>query len=593
MTEWWVEETGGRDDLPLWTRSHASDLFPGPVMPLDFDLLVKQVAAPAWHGEFTTRLGFEASELPPEAETLLGVFGGHVYLNASLLRTWATRMPALHPDQIVQAYVSAELPVDEGEPPQDEWEGSAVHRWLRWALLAGDQSALTAQMAAAVATRAERPDFTQLLDDAVFQRVRRLQAVLRPLSVQYLHQMLAAAASADVLATVCAEMGSPIASARLLTGMGGVETTASANALWTLSRLVSHSAPATAGFISGLDGIEERLRLSPWPDVTGLLGGVDALVAEIDSVGATSWELALAGSRSAAEETLAAIDWLRRSPDDADPGRAMARAAAKRALAVAEVAEVVASRNGEPGRQQFLATVRSSESFVRGRQTAHRAMELVREELRRALLELGNRAVARNDIEQPDDLRLLFANEVAYYADGGLATIGELVDHRRERARSVAADPPAVIDVRHRGPACGVAYASPLPVGGSLTGRPVAADVGRGPVRIIDDESTPIDPVQPGSVLVLRAASTAWLPRLIGAAGVVVESGGLLGHLSILCRELGVPLVTGATGATRRLREFAVVEVDGPSGSVTVVNEPPADAGGPVPVTLDPWGVRS
>jgi pyruvate,water dikinase len=54
-------------------------------------------------------------------------------------------------------------------------------------------------------------------------------------------------------------------------------------------------------------------------------------------------------------------------------------------------------------------------------------------------------------------------------------------------------------------------------------------------------------------------------------AGLVTETGGILGHGAILAREYGIPTVMGVTGATSLLATGALVAVDGTRGLVELV----------------------
>ena len=49
-----------------------------------------------------------------------------------------------------------------------------------------------------------------------------------------------------------------------------------------------------------------------------------------------------------------------------------------------------------------------------------------------------------------------------------------------------------------------------------------------------------------------------------------MEVGGLMCHAAVVARELGIPTVFGATGATTELPEGHMVEVDADAGTVTV-----------------------
>jgi rifampicin phosphotransferase len=74
-----------------------------------------------------------------------------------------------------------------------------------------------------------------------------------------------------------------------------------------------------------------------------------------------------------------------------------------------------------------------------------------------------------------------------------------------------------------------------------------------------------------GSVLVVSTLDSRIAPVLPRLRGLVAETGSVLAHLAILAREAGVATVVGLSGATSCLENGTVVDVDGASGSVTVV----------------------
>nr|WP_226370450.1 phosphoenolpyruvate synthase [Pseudonocardia oceani] len=71
-----------------------------------------------------------------------------------------------------------------------------------------------------------------------------------------------------------------------------------------------------------------------------------------------------------------------------------------------------------------------------------------------------------------------------------------------------------------------------------------------------------------GEVLVAPMTNPDWLPTIRRAAALVTDSGGATCHAAIAARELGVPCVVGARGATARLTDGATVTVDGGTGEV-------------------------
>ena len=54
----------------------------------------------------------------------------------------------------------------------------------------------------------------------------------------------------------------------------------------------------------------------------------------------------------------------------------------------------------------------------------------------------------------------------------------------------------------------------------------------------------------------------------------MVETGGYLSHGAIVAREFGIPAAVNLPGILARLRDGDLVEVDGTSGRVTLLEQP-------------------
>ena len=79
------------------------------------------------------------------------------------------------------------------------------------------------------------------------------------------------------------------------------------------------------------------------------------------------------------------------------------------------------------------------------------------------------------------------------------------------------------------------------------------------------------EPTEPGEVLVAPITDPGWMPLFIGAVAVVAEMGGELSHTMIVSRDLGIPAVVGAVGATSTIRTGDLIEVDGSNGVVRII----------------------
>ncbi len=71
-----------------------------------------------------------------------------------------------------------------------------------------------------------------------------------------------------------------------------------------------------------------------------------------------------------------------------------------------------------------------------------------------------------------------------------------------------------------------------------------------------------------GEVLVAAMTNPDWMPVIRRAAALVTDNGGMTCHAAIVSRELGVPCIVGARGATDVLRTGMVVTVDAQHGAI-------------------------
>ncbi len=97
-----------------------------------------------------------------------------------------------------------------------------------------------------------------------------------------------------------------------------------------------------------------------------------------------------------------------------------------------------------------------------------------------------------------------------------------------------------------------------------------SAGVAEGPARVLKLLKDIVD-LQPGEVLVCPSTNPSWAPVFTKIKAAVTDIGGLTSHAAIVCREYGVPSVTGAGIATSVIKTGDIIRVDGDTGSVTIV----------------------
>ncbi len=81
-----------------------------------------------------------------------------------------------------------------------------------------------------------------------------------------------------------------------------------------------------------------------------------------------------------------------------------------------------------------------------------------------------------------------------------------------------------------------------------------------------------IGQVKAGEILVTNSTDPGWTPVFTLLAGIVLETGGMLAHGSLLAREYGFPAVQIAD-ATQLIPDGALITVNGDTGEVTIEDE--------------------
>ena len=104
------------------------------------------------------------------------------------------------------------------------------------------------------------------------------------------------------------------------------------------------------------------------------------------------------------------------------------------------------------------------------------------------------------------------------------------------------------------------------PAAGGRQGFAVSAGEASGPVRILASPTDAGD-LGRGYILVCPGTDPSWTPLFAGAAGLVLERGGMLSHGAVVAREMGLPAVV-LPDAMHLFREGEEIRVDGNRGWV-------------------------
>ena len=100
-----------------------------------------------------------------------------------------------------------------------------------------------------------------------------------------------------------------------------------------------------------------------------------------------------------------------------------------------------------------------------------------------------------------------------------------------------------------------------------MKGEAESRGVGAGTVRILKSASE-IGKILKGDVLVAQMTNPDFVPAMKRAVAIITDRGGRTSHAAIVSRELGIPAVVGAKGATTNLKDGMVVTVNGSTGEI-------------------------
>ena len=552
--KYYVTDSSLSQRFPIYTRANVGEVFPDPVTPLSSSTALYE-AELGWRDAWVRMGAFDADEFPEGEFCQLGVQGGYCYLNASLIRLFGERAPGLSWQTMDEQFFGAQP----GIPPYQEMEGDvrpdlgekigATFGWVFGQQSLGDLTELTADRAETKALRDTRPDLAALSLEQLWARFLEMVPLHRRMFAHHLFTTYMATVPVGVISAVAAAVGRQDLIMPIIAGIGEVDSAEPSHAMWALSRMPLESAEFDAGFA--------------------------AFLYEYGSRGPNEWE-----ARSASWETrpalaLAAIDRMRVSPDSADPAGHHAERVAGRAAASAELLALV---EGDPATHaQLAAAIGCSKAWLPGRERTKTNNIRVIHEMRMAMREIGRRMVAAGAFDEIEDFGFVTKDEMPSFLADPLPMAATVRERRAEYMRLEQLEPPFVFVGCTDGPDSwqrrDAVTATRLAAGDVLAGLPGCPGQAEGIARVVLDSSDPFA-LEPGDILIAPITDPSWTPLFVPAAGVVVDVGAPLSHAIIVSRELGIPCVISATGATRTIPHGARIRIDGSTGVVTVLELP-------------------
>lgn len=107
--------------------------------------------------------------------------------------------------------------------------------------------------------------------------------------------------------------------------------------------------------------------------------------------------------------------------------------------------------------------------------------------------------------------------------------------------------------------------------GSDLSGFAASPGVVEGTARVLTSAEE-LDQLEQGEILVAPITAPSWAPVFGRITAAVTDIGGVMSHAAIVCREYGLPAVTGTAYGTRDVTDGMRLRVDGNAGTVTILD---------------------
>jgi pyruvate,water dikinase len=269
------------------------------------------------------------------------------------------------------------------------------------------------------------------------------------------------------------------------------------------------------------------------------------------------------------------IDRVRRQEDSMSPTARAGESAKRREAAVAELTAAVAGDEATAG--LLAAGIASGQASYRLREAGKNASVMLMQEPKLAFRELGRRMHERGHIADPMHVFQLLESELDSFIVEP-ATFTEILATRHAEWLTLAELDPPYLVIRDK-PIPPIsewpkrrrfAEGDSAEVGAVMTGIPGSQGAVTARTRVILDLAD-ADTLEAGEVLVCATTDPSWVPLFMIASAVICEIGAQASHAVIVSRELGVPCVVSLANASNLLPSGTLINLDGSTGTVTVL----------------------
>ncbi len=519
----------------------------------------------------------ELEDVPITTAIGSGVFGGYAYLNLSVQRLIAARVPGgSATDADVNLLGVGDAPLHVPIEGERNIRGSlAGIRYILTLLRAPDLGHLYDDQQRVDDYLASLPDAASASNEDLHRSIDDLIETFDDLFGIHLEVSFGAGIMLSVLTNLCeTKVGDASLAVRLLAGLGDVDSAAPSVALWDLGRLVAGDPDLNRRFKAcggSVDLGQLWISLQTESSDSQFVRAFREFIAEFGARGPNEWDTAFDTWETDPSLAMTLVDRMRVADADHNPSDQRDRLSAEQKV----LAESTRLQLKQPVRAIFERTLRSARAYSQGRERAKTTVvraihgaRILSQELDRRLIEVSG--------GERGDLWFVVSNELDDYLLDP-ASFSETIATRRQMHERLSERVPPFFFSGRQPPLheweLRTTKRVQVSAGEVLTGIPGCLGIARGRARVVLDPSDP-GALGPGDVLVAPITDPSWTPLFVPAEAVVVDVGAVMSHAVIVSRELGIPCVVSATDATRRIPDGALIEVDGSNGTVTILELP-------------------
>lgn len=547
----WIADTEPTERFPIYTRGNADEVGPDPFSPLNWTLAWEQGVVPGTAWGWIHMGTFKENEFLWTQPETYGSWGGYFYNQVSVGRVFGHRMPGLTADAIDVTFFGSNpvVPPYVEDPRDNDEECSVALGETFGGILGGSQQPmLDAFLAQVDEWVASRPDLATVSDAELVEYGRVMAKRQNETWDVYAQVVIGATVGPSIVSGIADAVGKPELAIRIFAALGEVASAGLPERVWELSRLQQDSPEFQAKF--------------------------DALIKDFGHRGVNEWELSADTWVINPQLAYDMIDRVRSQDESSSPSVRAGKSLEARHAAEAELSAAVAGDEANAGLLALAIT--AGQAAYRNREAGKNAAVKMYGEAKLAFRELGRRMAERGAVADPKHVFMLLDSEL----DGFLASpegwSAKLAERYDQWLGLFELDPPYV--VTHGVPIPPISEwpkkkdrgGAAEPVGTVLTGIAGSPGTVTAKTRYLSDLSH-ADELEPGEILVCSTTDPSWVPLFMISSAVICEIGAPGSHAVIVSRELGVPCVVSVAGAGHKLPSGTLVELDGSTGTITVV----------------------